>query len=76
MSIFHLFLITYQKNFLITYQKNFTVIISSYQLVVTIGYDIENLTDPERRRKYRGEVVKDYYGRQIPNCLLYTSRCV
>ena len=32
----------------------------------TIGYDIENLTDPERRRKYRGEVVKDHYGRQIP----------
>ena len=28
------------------------------QLVVTIGYDIENLTDPERRRKYRGAVVK------------------
>lgn len=36
------------------------------QLVVTIGYDIENLTDPERRRKYRGAVVKDHYGRQIP----------
>ena len=36
------------------------------RLVVTIGYDIENLTDPERRRKYRGEVVKDHYGRQIP----------
>ena len=36
------------------------------QLVVTIGYDIENLTDPERGRKYRGEVVKDHYGRQIP----------
>ena len=36
------------------------------QLVVTIGYDIENLTDPERRKKYHGEVVKDHYGRQIP----------
>ena len=36
------------------------------QLVVTIGYDIENLTDPERRRKYHGEIVKDHYGRQIP----------
>ena len=36
------------------------------QLVVTIGYDIENLTDPERRKKYRGDVVKDHYGRQIP----------
>ena len=36
------------------------------QLVVTIGYDIENLTDPERRKKYHGDIVKDHYGRQIP----------
>lgn len=36
------------------------------QLVLTVGYDIENLTDPERRKRYRGEVVVDHYGRQIP----------
>lgn len=36
------------------------------QLVVTLGYDIENLTDPERRKRYRGEIVTDHYGRQIP----------
>lgn len=36
------------------------------QIVVTIGYDIENLTDPERRKKYHGDIVKDHYGRQIP----------
>lgn len=36
------------------------------QIVITVGYDIENLTDPERRKKYRGEVVMDRYGRQIP----------
>ena len=36
------------------------------QLVVTIGYDAVNLTDPDRRAEYRGEVVKDHYGRQIP----------
>ena len=36
------------------------------QLVVTIGYDIENLTDPERRSRYHGEIVRDHYGRQIP----------
>ena len=28
--------------------------------------DIENLTDPERRKKYHGDIVKDHYGRQIP----------
>ena len=36
------------------------------QLVITVGYDIENLTDPERRKKYHGDIVKDHYGRQIP----------
>ena len=36
------------------------------QIVVTVGYDIENLADPERRKAYRGEVVTDHYGRKIP----------
>ena len=36
------------------------------QIVITVGYDIENLTDAERRKNYSGTVVTDYYGRQIP----------
>ena len=36
------------------------------QIVVTVGYDIENLTDPERSKKYHGAIVKDHYGRAIP----------
>lgn len=36
------------------------------QIVVTVGYDIENLTDPKRRMQYRGTIVTDGYGRQIP----------
>ena len=36
------------------------------QIVVTVGYDIENLTDPERSKKYTGPVVKDHYGRKMP----------
>ncbi len=36
------------------------------QLVLTVGYDIENLTDPERRNRYRGEVTVDRYGRRVP----------
>lgn len=36
------------------------------QVVLTIGYDIENLTDPKRRAKYHGPVTTDHYGRQIP----------
>lgn len=36
------------------------------QIVLTIGYDIENLTDPEIRKSYKGEVVMDHYGRKIP----------
>ena len=36
------------------------------QMVLTVGYDIENLTDPKRSGSYRGEVTKDRYGRNIP----------
>lgn len=36
------------------------------QLVLTVGYDLENLTDPDRRRLYKGEVTTDRYGRRIP----------
>ena len=36
------------------------------QLVLTVGYDIENMTDPDRRRQYKGEITTDHYGRRIP----------
>lgn len=36
------------------------------QMVLTVGYDIENLTDKSRRNAYSGEVVTDRYGRKIP----------
>lgn len=36
------------------------------QIVVTVGFDIENLTDPGRRQRYHGSIVKDHYGREIP----------
>lgn len=36
------------------------------QIVLTIGYDVENLTDPTRQKSYKGEVSTDYYGRKIP----------
>ena len=36
------------------------------QIVLTIGYDIENLSDPKRRKMYKGVVTTDHYGRQIP----------
>lgn len=36
------------------------------QIVLTIGYDRESLTDPEIRRQYHGPVSTDHYGRQVP----------
>lgn len=36
------------------------------QLTLTVGYDIENLSDPERRKQYHGPVTTDQYGRSIP----------
>lgn len=36
------------------------------QLVLTVGYDRENLLTPERRAAYRGPVSTDHYGRNVP----------
>lgn len=36
------------------------------QIVLTIGYDIENLADAKLKKKYQGEITIDRYGRRIP----------
>lgn len=36
------------------------------QIVLTIGYDIDNLIIPEISRFYDGEITIDHYGRKIP----------
>ena len=36
------------------------------QLVLTIGYDIANLSNPRLSAQYRGQVSTDRYGRSIP----------
>lgn len=36
------------------------------QVVLTIGYDIENLADPGTGNRYEGEVTTDHYGRKVP----------
>ena len=36
------------------------------QVVLDVGYDIENLADPKRAAKYKGAITTDYYGRQVP----------
>ena len=36
------------------------------QIVLTIGYDIENLTNEDISQNYKGEVCLDYLGRRIP----------
>lgn len=36
------------------------------QLVLTVGYDTESLTDKDIREKYQGKVATDRYGRQVP----------
>lgn len=36
------------------------------QLVLTVGYDIDNLKDDKLRRLYHGEVTTDCYGRSVP----------
>lgn len=36
------------------------------QMTLTMGYDVENITDPVRRAAYRGPVTTDRYGRKVP----------
>ena len=36
------------------------------QVVLTVGYDIESLSNPDIRKKYKGEITTDYYGRKVP----------
>ena len=36
------------------------------KLVLTIGYDVENLISPEISKSYTGEITIDHYGRKVP----------
>ena len=36
------------------------------QMVLTVGYDIENISDGDRMKKYKGPFETDPYGRKIP----------
>ena len=36
------------------------------QIVLTIGYDIENLSNSQISENYQGEITTDFYGRKAP----------
>ena len=36
------------------------------QIVLTVGYDVQNLKDSKIRKKYKGEITTDRYGRKLP----------
>ena len=36
------------------------------QLVLMVGYDVENMRDPSRRSRYKGEIHVNHYGREVP----------
>ena len=36
------------------------------QIVLMVGYDIDNLKRPERLKEYKGEIKTDYFGRSVP----------
>lgn len=36
------------------------------QIVLTVGYDVENLKNPAIRSRYNGRISIDHYGRQVP----------
>ena len=36
------------------------------QIVITVGYDIENLKNPSAMQNYKGVIKTDHYGRKVP----------
>ncbi len=36
------------------------------QIVLTVGYDVENLTNEMIKSKYKGDITEDFYGRYVP----------
>ncbi len=40
--------------------------LATNQIVLTVGFDIDNLKDPALRKKYHGEITTDRYGRSTP----------
>lgn len=36
------------------------------QIVLTVGYDVESLTNKNISSKYKGQIKKDFYGRNVP----------
>lgn len=43
-------------------------------VVLTVGYDSENLNNPKIRRLYNGLIVKDYYGKNVPKSAHGTAK--
>ena len=55
------------------------------QLMLSVGYDVESLKNPDVRANYKGDVVTDHYGRQVPkyasgtanlNCYTSSSKLI
>lgn len=40
--------------------------VTTDQLVLTVGYDIENLSNSNNAKNYKGEITVDRYGRKVP----------
>ncbi|HZJ99833.1 MAG TPA: DNA methylase, partial [Tissierellaceae bacterium] len=64
---------TYEKAKLIVYEMTDLLVLDlvdkrlvTDQLVLTVGYDIESLINPEIKKVYQGEITTDGYGRKVP----------
>lgn len=44
------------------------------RISVTVGFDAENLKDPVRRARYKGEIITDAYGRELPKYVRGTRK--
>ena len=64
---------TYDKGLVVAREMSETMALelldkhlATNQIVLTVGYDRENLVNPSIRDKYKGEITTDHYGRAVP----------
>lgn len=72
---------TFEKAKLVTMEMTDSLVLElvekglvAQQMILTVGYDIENLKNPDIKKNYKGPVTTDFFGRTVPKHAHGTAR--
>ena len=72
---------TFEKAKLVTMEMTDSLVLDlvekglvAQQMILTVGYDIENLQNPDIKKNYKGPVTTDFFGRTVPKHAHGTAR--